>query len=630
MFDFVREKKRSVQIVLAVIILPFAFWGVDSYNRSGNAVEIAATVDGVKITRQEFERALGQQQERLRQMMGGNVDAAMLDNPEMKRAVLENVVAQRLLVERAKASGIVVTDPQVVQVIESVEAFQQDGKFDKTQYEAYLARQQMSVPVFEQRLRDDLVGQQMREAYIQNGFSSDTVVNNVVRLNEQERTISAATIAVQPLLAHIKVDDAAVQDYYQKNQQEFRVSEQVKVEYVKLAAADLQEKVKISEDELHRYYDEHLQEFSTPETRRAVHILITVTATAPQAEQDAAKAKAENLLSQVKKNPSAFSELAKSNSQDPGSAMNGGDLGFFGRNMMVKPFEDAVFALKQGEISEVIKSDFGYHVIKLLEVKATQAQPFSEVVSVIGNKLRQHRANEKFAELAEKFSNTVYEQSDSLKPAAELIGVEIQQSGWLVKSASPAEPWTEKMLEAVFSDEAVKDKRNTAAIEVATNTLVSARVLEYKPATVRALNEVQQGIRQSLAQQQALKLAGEQGKAALEQLQRGEKVALGWGALRSITRAQRGELDAGLVREVFQVAGDKFPQYVGAEVAGRGYMIVRVDHVKQGETPDDLKRMQYAQQLRKITGEELFQAYLTDAKQHAKIVLKLPEAAATP
>lgn len=629
MFDFVREKKRLVQIVLAVIILPFAFWGVDSYNRAGNSAEVVATVNGAKISRREFDDAMGQQQEQLRQMMGANFDAAMLDNPEMKRAVLENLAAQRLLLEKARAAGLAVTDQQVAELIAGIEAFQQDGQFDKERYIAALASRNMNPPMFEARLHEDLVRQQMRDAYVQNGYVSNSVVDNIVRLNEQQRTISVSTIPLQSFMARAEITDEAVQDYYKQNQKEFQLPEQARVEYVKFSVDDLVGKASVAEEELRRYYDEHQQEFGAPEERRAAHILIGVAAATPQAEQDAAKAKAEKLLQQARKNPAGFAELAKTNSEDPGSAETGGDLGFFGRGMMVKPFEDAAYALKQGEISGLVQSDFGYHIIKLLAIKPAQIPPYASVRDGIAGKLRRQRASDMFAEQAEKFSNTVYEQSDTLKPAAELVGARVEQSGWLVKGAGTAAPWTEKMLQAVFSDEAVKDKRNTAAIEVGTDTLVAARILEHKPASVRALSDVQQAIRRKLLREQAAKLATEQGKAILAQLQSGDKAALAWSPARSITRTRSGDMDAGLVRQVFQANGDKFPQYVGAE-SGSGYVLVRIDAVKQGETPDEMKRMRYAQQLRQLTGEELFQAYLSDAKKDADIELKLPEAAIMP
>jgi len=630
MFDFVHENKKLIQIILALIILPFAFWGVDSYNKSGNRAEVVATVNDAKITQREFEYALRQQQDRLRQIMGANFDAAMLDNPGMKRAAIDNLVEQRLLVEHARGTGLVIVDEQVAQVIQGIEAFQDNGKFDKKRYETALASQNMSPLMFETRLRDELLGWQVRDAYVQNGFVSNGVADNIIRLNEQQRTVSVSAISFQSYLAQAQVDEAAPKKYYEQHQKEFQVQEQAKVEYVKFSVNDLLTRVEVSAEGVRKYYDEHQNDFGATEERQAAHILITVAAVAPQAEQDAARAQAEKLLQQVRQNPARFAELAKQNSQDPGSAANGGDLGFFGRGMMVKPFEDTAFALKQDEISGLVKSDFGYHIIKLLAVKPARLLSFDEAQEGILGKLRQQKATDMFAELAEKFSNAVYEQSDTLKPAADLVGAKIEQSGWLVKGATTDEPWTAKMLQEIFTDETVKNKRNTAAIEVAANTLVAARILEYKPASIRTLDEVLETIRQKLLHQQALELAAKQGRALLEQLQRGDKPVLSWAAAQTVTRARHGSLNADMIRKVFQADATRLPQYVGAETPQDGYVLVRIDAVKDAEKPDDKKRAGYAQQMRQLTGEEMLRAYLADAKQQAAIKVNLPETVEQP
>jgi peptidyl-prolyl cis-trans isomerase D len=609
MFDFVHENKKVVQIVLALIILPFALWGVSSYEKSGNGAEVAATVNGSKITQLELENSLRQQQDRMRQQLGTNFDAAMFDNPEMKRAVLDNLVSQRLLVDRAKAARLTVPDDRVAQLIAGIEAFQEGGKFDKKHYESVLASQNMSPLTFEARVRDELLGQQIQEAYAQNGFAATSVADNVIHLNEQQRIVSVSTLSLQSFLS-----------------QEFQVQEQAKVEYVKFSADDLLAKAEVSKEDVRKYYDEHLNDFGTPEERHAAHILITVNAAAPQAEQDAAKAKAELLLQQAKNNPAGFDDLARKNSQDTGSAANGGDLGFFGRGMMVKPFDDVAFALKAGEISGLVKSDFGYHIIKLIAVKPSRAMPFDEARAGIVTKLRQQKASDMFAEMAEKFSNAVYEQSDTLKPAADLVGAKIERSGWLSKGTAAGEPWTAKMLQAIFNDEVVKNKRNTAAIEVAANTLVAARILEYKPASVRALSEVQEVIRQKLLRLQALELVAKQGKSMLAELQGGSKPTLNWAAPQIVTRAQHGTLDIELTRQIFQANAAKLPQFVGAEDAQSGYMLVRIDAVKESAAIDDVKRARYAQQLRKLTGEEMFHSYLADARRQATIKVSLPDA----
>jgi peptidyl-prolyl cis-trans isomerase D len=626
MFDLVHENKKLIQIVLAIIVLPFALWGVSSYERSGNTAVVAATVNGTKITQQEFENALRQQQERMRQQLGANFDAAMFDNPEMKRGVLDNLVSHRLLAERAKEARLIVPDDQVAHMIAGIEAFQDGGKFDKKRYEAVLANQNMTPLTFEARVRDELLEQQMQDAYTQNGFAANSIAENVIRLNEQQRVVSVSPISFKAFMSQAKVDDAALKKYYEQNQSEFQVQDQAKVEYVKFSVDDLLVKAEVNKEDVRKYYDEHQNDFGTQEERRAEHILISVSAAAPQSEQDAAKAKAEQLLLQARRDPAKFAELAKKNSQDPGSAANGGDLGFFGHGMMVKPFEEETFALKVGEISGLVKSDFGYHIIKLIAVKPSKVLPFDEAREGIANKLRQQKASDMFAEKAEKFSNTVYEQSDTLKPAASLAGSKIEQSGWLVKGMAAGEPWTAKMLQAVFNDEVVKNKRNTAAIEVEASTLVAARILEYKPASVRALSEVQEMIRQKLLRQQAQELAAKQGKSMLEQLQAGNKPAISWGAAQSVTRAKHSSLDAGLVRQIFQMNVAKLPQFIGAEDAQNGYVLVRIDAVKEGEAISDEKRSRYAQQLRQLTGEEMSRAYLADAKQQATIKVRLPDA----
>lgn len=623
MFDFVHEKKRIVQIVLAIIILPFAFWGVDSYTRMSSTADVVAKVNGEKITQQELTNALRQQQDRLRQQLGAKFDAAMLDTPEMKRAVMENLIAQRLMLERARDSRLVVTDEQVARVIGGIEAFQDGGKFDKKRYESLLANQGMSPLAFEARLREEMLWQQMQDIFQQNGYASMQTAEKIIRLNEQQRMVSVFPVAFQPLLAQAKADEDALKKYYNQNMKEFEVREQARLEYVKFTIDDLLARVEVSKEDLLKYFGEHQSEFGTAEERRAAHILISVPANASQSQQDSSREKAEQLLQQARKSPAMFADLAKKNSQDPGSAANGGDLGFFGRGMMVKPFEEATFTMKPGEISDLVRSDFGYHIIKLIAVKPSKSLPFEQVREKIADNLRQLKAADRYAELAEKFSNTVYEQSDTLKPAADLAGSKIEQSGWVINGGGAGEMWTAKMLQAIFNDEVLKNKRNTAAIEVAPNTLLAARVLEYKPAAVRPFAEVRGAIQQKLLRQNALELAVVQGKALLAQLQSGSKPKVNWGKVQTITRAQHGSLDAGLVKSIYLANPSRLPQYVGVEVEGTGYMLARIDDVKDGDSAAEEKRTRYAQQLRQLTGEEMFRAYMAEARQNATIKVNL-------
>ncbi len=622
MFDFVQEKKYIVYIVLGLITASLGLVGVNSYQKSSN-VDAPATVNGTKISAQELERSVRQQQAQLQQRLGQNFDAAMFDTPEMKRAVLDNLVAQRILIDAANKSGLTVSDAQIAQVIGSVEAFQDNGKFDAKRYASVLSNNNLSPLMYEKRVRDELVSQQINEIFMPNAYAPAYSIAKVLRLNEQQRVVSVATIPFQTLMAKVKVDAAAIKQYYDLNQKEFAVPEQARVEFVKFSVANLLANSNVESAEIAQYYKDHQAEFSSQEQRQAAHILINVAATAPQNAQNAAKVKAEQVLAQVNAATKKFAELAKQFSQDPGSAANGGDLGFFSAGMMVKPFSDAAFALKVGEVSGLVKSDFGYHIIKLTAVKAARVLPFDEARETIANKLRQQKASEKFAELAEKFSNTVYEQSDSLQAGAQLAAAKIEQSDWLTKGMSNAQPFNPKLLQAIFSDDVVKNKRNTAAIEIDASTLIAARIKEYKAATVRPLSEVQVAIEQKLAREQAIALAAKQGAAALAQLQKDGNSDLTFAAAQTLTR-QANALDADVTRLVFQANAAKLPQFVGRETVA-GYTVVRVDSVKNVENNDVTKQQRYEQQVRQLLGEELFKAYIADAKKHASISISLPE-----
>ena len=628
MFDFVHEKKRLVQVVLLLLILPFALWGVDSYNKSGTG-EFVAKVNGEKISQQEFDSVLQQQQAKMREMMGGGFDAAMFDKPEIRSSILDNLISQRLLVEQAQAAGLTVSDAQLAQVVAGIEAFQKDGKFDQQRYQSLLAQQQMTPPMFESKVRQELALRQLTDAYTQSGYAAGSVTDNLIRLAEQQRVISVATVSPAAFLSQANVSEADIQKYYAANAAEFKTPEQARLETVTLSVAALLPSTEVSDAEVKKYYDEHQAEFGVAEQREAAHILITVGAQASAAEKDAAKARAQKVLDQLKQQPAKFAELAKQFSQDPGSAANGGSLGYFGRGAMVKPFEDAVFSLKTGEISGLVQSDFGFHIIKLTGIKAARSVPLAEVKSPLAEKIRQQKASDRFAELAEKFSNLVYEQSDTLKPAAELAKLPTQQTGWLARGNLAGNPlWTDKFQQAVFNDDVLKNKRNSAAVEVAPNTLVAARLLEYKPSSQRPLAEVSPLIRQKLLGQQAQQLAIKQGKTWLEQLQHGEKVAATFSSAQTISRGQHGQLDTELVRQIFQLDAAKLPAFAGAETA-QGYVLVQLTAVKDLETIDAAKRERYGQQLRQITGEALLQAYVLDARKHADISIKPLKAAET-
>ena len=604
MFDTVRNNKKIVQFVLALIILPFALWGVDSYisGGSGGANEIAS-VGKTPISQDEFLRALNEQQERLRPQLGNNT--AVLESPEFRQGVLQELINQRLLLLHANKAQMGISNATLSGFIASLPALQVDGKFSRERYEALVAAQNMSVEQFEAMLRRDRLTQQATLPIANGTVAGNLSADRWLAAQLEERDIAEVVLRAEQFMGDSKPDGAAIKRYYDENRKRFEQPEQVRVEYLVLSQAKLIDATKVSEADIKAAYEANAARYVKPEQRRASHILIRADKSAPAAEVKAAEEKANQVLAQLKATPADFAKLAKQHSQDPGSAANGGDLGFFGRGMMVKPFEEATYALQENQISEIVRSDFGFHIIKLTGIRPEQAQKLDEVRGEIQAELKRQAGAKLYVESAEGFSNLVYEQSDSLKPAAEKYGLSVQASDWLVKDGQLTAPFTNpKLMQAVFSDDAVKHKRNTEAIEVAPNTLASARVVEHQPAEVIPLEKVSGVIEKVLAREAALEKAAAAGQAEVEKLNRGEKSALAWSAVRAVSRLHAPNLskDAGLA--IFSAAPKQLPAYVGTKTAA-GYAVYRIDKVKPYDPATPGEAAPRAQALRQQYNEVL-------------------------
>lgn len=619
MFDFVHAHKRAVQIVLALIILPFALWGVESY-RSGGA-NYVASVGGSKISAQEFDVALKEQQDRLRTTMERNFDPALFDRPEFRYALLENLIRQRLLAQEAVGAGLAVPDAQLASVIEQIDAFRVDGKFSRQRYENSLSNQGMTPLTFEARVRQELLVEQLVDAYVRSAFVSTAVIDRLIRLNEEQREVSLAQIAPDAYLARTGVDPSEAKAYYDSHPAEFQTPEQVRLEYVVLSADAMHADIQVTPEEAKQYFEEHEKEFGAPEERRVSHILVRVAASASAAERAAAERKAEDLLKQARQAP--FAELAKQHSQDSGSAGNGGDLGYFGRGAMAKSFEDAAFQMKPDEIRGPVQTDFGYHILKLTGIKPGKGGSFEEAKDRIEQELRKRKAGKRFAEAAENFSNLVFEQGDSLQPAAEALKLQIQKSPWLSRAGGEGFPGNEKMLAAVFSEDVLKNKRNTEAIEVAPNTLVSARVIEHRPASIQAFGEVKEAIVKQISRKKASELAVQEGKEKLALLAQGKEAALDWGKPVLASRRQApGSMPEAIFTEVFKASVTKLPAYVGVKNPQGGYLLARIDKTIEVGEIDDAKRRAYAQQIEPMLGQEALGAFVASLKKQADIKIR--------
>ncbi len=537
MFDAVRNNKRIIQIILALIILPFAFWGVESYIGNIGRSDAVATVGGSKISPLEFRRALQEQQDNLRKSLGGQVDAALLESPQLRRAVLDETVNRRLLALYASKAHLSISNEQLIHFIASAPALQENGKFSPERYEQALANQGKNKTVFEADLRQYLAAQQVQMAVGDGAMPGEVASARWLGAVLEQREISESVLRPERYLDKVKVTPDAVKAYYEANLKKFELPEQVRAEYLVLDQAD---------------------------ERRASHILIRVAKDATPEQLKTAQAKAEELLAKARKAPGDFAKLAKQSSEDPGSAANGGDLDWFGRGMMTKPFEAAAFSVREGLVAEPVRSDYGFHIIKV-----TGARPD-----------RVAAAGQSPAELADAFTNTVYEQSDSLKPAAEKLKLTIRESGWLPKGGHGSGPLASpKLMAALFSDDAIKNSRNTEAVEVSPNVLAAARVVEHKAAAVQPLEVVTPTIEKFLAHQEAAKLAAKDGADKLALLAKGEKTDLSWSAARMVARAQAANLSPDAVQAVFRADVAKLPVYAGVD-SPAGYVVYRISQVK--------------------------------------------------
>ena len=629
MFDLVTKYKRVTQVVLALIALPFAFFGVDYYFRNVDSTVEVAKVGGDKISQQQFTEALREQQDRMRQAMGSNFDPAFFDNPEVRFSILEQLINEHLLAEKARSESFRVSDDQLAQFIAGLPVFQQNGQFSIDRYRQLLASQNLSQQQFEEKLRRDLTLAPLQEPVAVGNIVARTSTERYLDLLEQKREIAVAAVDADPFAKDVKIDDAAVKSFYESNQQAFQTPEQVKFEYIMLTQNALMSTITVDPDEVKHQYASNTKQYGAEEQRTAAHILIAVKPDASDAEKAAAKKKADDIAAQAKANPAKFAELAKQYSQDPGSAPEGGELGPLPRGSLEKSFEDVEWGLKVGDVAGPVLTDFGWHVIKLLSITPAKMRPFDEVKTQIETDLKRQKATQKFASAADQLQNLIYEQADSLQPAAKALNLPLQTSQLVTRSqAQQIGLGSAKFAEAVFSADAIQSKRNTDAIEVGPNSLIAARVIEHEPAAPKPFDEVKDEIRRQLVHRAASEMAQKVGRDKLAQLAAGASdraVGITFAPPVALlrTQAQPGFPPDALTR-IFQLDPAKIPQYTGLPNERGGFSIYKLTKVIDPPAPDDAKIAQAKSRIGDQLGRELFTAYVGALK--AKTDVKINQA----
>ncbi len=588
MLEAIRKHAKGwlAKVILALIAITFALFGVDSYmsgDRSGGKI---AEVGDVGISREELTQEIQAQSDRMRESLGPAFDSSVTETADFRKQVLDSLIERKALLQEAQKLKFLAPDTYIASVLAQIPAFQQDGTFSQQRYEAVLRQNGRTPAQFENELRQAFMLEAVTSPVSLAAFPSDTSLRQIARLVAQQREIAWTDIPASMVAAQIKVTPADVERYYAANKAEFTEPEQIRAEYLILDIATVAAGIMVSDQAVADYYAANPTQFGQPEQRSASHILIAADQNADAATRAKAKAKATELYQTLQKNPERFAELARTESQDPGSAAQDGSLGSFGRGMMVKPFEDAVFGMKPNEIRGPVESDFGYHIIRLDGIQPAQTAPLAQVRAGVVEELRKQQAQKVFADLADNFSNLVYENASSLQPAAAAAKLTIRQSGWMTAKNAPP-PFNHAGLSAaLFSPESIKSKQNSEAIEVEPGTLVAARVIEHKPARLRPLTEVSAAIEARLRAAQSAQLLAQKGEATIQALAKGEEAGVNWSAFKVVGRQASAELDAAGAKAVFRLNTDKLPAYTGFARPDGSYRVVRVSRVLEAPMLD--------------------------------------------
>ena len=605
MFDFIRKHTKWTMALLFLLIVPsFILVGMNS-NPSTEKGRVVAKVDGTEITQPEWDREHLGEVDRLRASMP-TLDAKLLDTPEARYATLERMVRDRVVAVAAEKLKLSTSDQHLARELQSspeIAALRRaDGSLDMERYRQLLGAQGLSPEMFEANVRSDLSRRQVLAGVTGSGLGSSVAADLALNAFFEKREIQLARFNAADYAAKLSPSEADIEQFYKANEKLFQAPEQASIEYVLLDLDTVTKSIAVNEADLKTYYEQNARQLTGAEERRASHILITAPVSAPAAQREEAKAKAETLLASVRKAPDAFADVARKNSQDPGSAPSGGDLDFFGKGAMVKPFEDAVFSMQKGDISDVVASDFGYHIIKLTDIKLPKQRSFEEMKPTLEADLKKQQAQKKFSETAEAFSNGVYEQSDSLKPVADRLKLEIKTAGNVLRQpvAGATGPMANaKFLNALFSPDSIEKKRNTEAVEVGSSQLASGRIVQYTPARTLPLPEVKESVRQRWLAQQGAEEARKDGTARLAAW----KSAPATAALAApilVSREQSQQLPVPLVDAALRADTSALPSFAGVDLGAQGYVILKVNKVVPRDPPADAaakqERNQYGQQ----------------------------------
>ena len=636
MLQAFREHKRWLMFIAMVLIIPsFVVTGIYSYNRMMDSSDNAIVKVGeVSITPEMFDNAKRQQLERLRQQLGESFRANMLENEQAREDILRMLMDDAAVSQTIAKNYIAVSEADAIALIKNADGLKQDGKFSPELYAQFLQSQGKSDQQFVAEVQRDLAKEALVSGVSATYPMPKALVQQMHEILTEERQVRTFIVNATDYVGEMTVSDEEAKAYYDANQKRFLSPEHVKAQYIVLSPENFRN-VKANPDDLKAYYEQSKNRWTSPEQRRASHILIEFGS-----DKAAALKKAEELLAEAKADPSKFAELAEKNSADTGSAATGGDLSYFGRGMMTKPFEDAVFAAKKGDIVGPIETEFGYHIIYVTDVQESAVKPYEAVKDEIEREYIEQMSIRLFSEKAEEFTNLVYEQADTLEPAAEKFGLTVETVDNVtregVKDPELRNIINDQVVEALFGTECLKEKQNSSAIEVRANTLVAARVLDYQPTHEEPFENVRNTIVETLKMQKATAKALEVGKAKLAAV-RESKSLDGFSAETWVSRRDPKGQPMELVNAEVSYPDTKLPAFIGKQVQGGAYIISYVEAAKKHPAHEqelagllrelssiygEADRMGYLEALEKSLGVEVLKPDFTkDAEEKQEAAL---------
>lgn len=530
MLQAIRERAQGwiAWVIVILISIPFALWGIQEYLGVGGET-LVAKVNGQEITERELNNRYQRFRSEMRERLGAAYRPELFDETRLRREVLEDMIRSSLITQTTAELGLNAGDGQVRAAILEVGAFQRDGRFDKAAYERALNFQGLAPQQFEQQVRASLMSAQLSQMVGTSELITDQELADAIRLKRQTRSFDYFVLPREEFESAEAVPEADIEAYYQGHQDAFRTPEQVRVEYLVLKQVAEGDGVEVDEQALQALYEASLDAYRTPEQRRARHILVTLSADASPEDEAAAKEKMARLQARLQAGED-FAVIAREASEDPGSAGQGGDLGFFERGIMDPQFEDTAFALEQGVVSEPVRSAFGYHLIEVMEIEAETVKPIEEVRDQL---VKQHGADEserRYFELAEQLGNLSYESPDSLVPAAEVLEMQVQTSVWFDRDGTRGDGLFSniKVVGAAFSDDVLKQGNNSELLEIEVKgqpQAVVLRVVEHQEASVKALDEVSEEISVIIKQNKAEEAALARAEELADKLRAGDDLA---------------------------------------------------------------------------------------------------------